>query len=249
MPRTALSSGPANSTTIARMWECRSTRRGSRPGGQRTASPAATRIRSSPTSDPAAALDHDEPGRVRVRVRLDRARRGRTPARTTTPRPSLWMTWPLTPSVPGGPSGRRWPTPKRRTSIGIGSTRGSAAALRLGGRSSAGSSSRVARTSSSCSSAARQPVLVGARGSAGTEEADPDERHRRPTISKITRTTMKSKTKSEAMISSPNSDETRPQQPLPQVEVRRVAVERPGPDVVEDHEDHRAGRATRPRAA
>ena len=30
------------------------------------------------------------------------------------------MTWPLTPSEPGGPSGRRWPTPKRRTSIGIG---------------------------------------------------------------------------------------------------------------------------------
>ena len=36
------------------------------------------------------------------------------------PRASLWMTWPLTPVVPGGPSGRRWPTPNRRTSIGIG---------------------------------------------------------------------------------------------------------------------------------
>jgi hypothetical protein len=26
----------------------------------------------------------------------------------------------VTPVVPGGPSGRRWPTPKRLTSIGIG---------------------------------------------------------------------------------------------------------------------------------
>src|SRR4051794_4522292 len=29
------------------------------------------------------------------------------------------MTWPVTPVVPGGPSVRRWPTPKRRISIGI----------------------------------------------------------------------------------------------------------------------------------
>ena len=35
------------------------------------------------------------------------------------PRPSLWITWPVTPVVPGGPSLRRWPTPNRRTSIGM----------------------------------------------------------------------------------------------------------------------------------
>ena len=64
-------------------------------------------------------------------------RRGRRPARDTTPRPSEWMTWPVTPSEPGGPSGRRLPTPKRRISIGIGRTRARSApaALRAGGRS------------------------------------------------------------------------------------------------------------------
>ena len=36
----------------------------------------------------------------------------------TIPRPSEWMTWPVSPTEPGGPSGRRWPTPKRRISIG-----------------------------------------------------------------------------------------------------------------------------------
>ena len=29
------------------------------------------------------------------------------------------MSWLLTPTLPGGPSGRRWPTPKRATSIGM----------------------------------------------------------------------------------------------------------------------------------
>ena len=36
---------------------------------------------------------------------------------------SLRMTWPSMPLVPGGPSGRRWPTPNRRTSIGTGAPR------------------------------------------------------------------------------------------------------------------------------
>ena len=34
--------------------------------------------------------------------------------------PVAVMTWPLTPSSHAGPPGRRLPTPKRRTSIGIG---------------------------------------------------------------------------------------------------------------------------------
>jgi hypothetical protein len=29
------------------------------------------------------------------------------------------MTWPLNPTDPMGPSGRRWPTPNRRISMGI----------------------------------------------------------------------------------------------------------------------------------
>src|SRR4029079_12138981 len=36
------------------------------------------------------------------------------------PRASEWMSWPVTPVVPGGPSARRWPTPNRRTSLGMG---------------------------------------------------------------------------------------------------------------------------------
>src|SRR5262245_45318530 len=35
-----------------------------------------------------------------------------------TPRASEWMTWPWTPTLPTGPSGRRLPTPNRRISIG-----------------------------------------------------------------------------------------------------------------------------------
>ena len=37
-----------------------------------------------------------------------------------TPDDSLRMTWPSMPVVPGGPSGRRCPTPNRLTSIGTG---------------------------------------------------------------------------------------------------------------------------------
>ena len=35
----------------------------------------------------------------------------------TTPRPSVWMTWPVSPTVPGGPSGRRLPDPEPPISI------------------------------------------------------------------------------------------------------------------------------------
>ena len=41
----------------------------------------------------------------------------------TAPRASLWMVCPVTPLVPGGPSGRRCPTPNRRISIGMAATR------------------------------------------------------------------------------------------------------------------------------
>ena len=40
-----------------------------------------------------------------------------------TPDGSLRMTWPPMPVVPGGPSGRRCPTPNRLTSIGTGRVR------------------------------------------------------------------------------------------------------------------------------
>jgi len=36
----------------------------------------------------------------------------------TLPRPSEWRTWPLSPTDPIGPPGRRFPTPNRRISIG-----------------------------------------------------------------------------------------------------------------------------------
>ena len=65
------SSGPANSTTIARISECSVQAACRTSAGQRTASPAATRVRSSGHGDPAAALDDDHPRGVRAGVRLD----------------------------------------------------------------------------------------------------------------------------------------------------------------------------------
>ena len=68
MPGSA-SVGPANSTTIARIWVPSVHAAVHDAGGHSTASPAATRACSSPTPHEAAALDHDEPGRVGVAVR------------------------------------------------------------------------------------------------------------------------------------------------------------------------------------
>jgi hypothetical protein len=85
---------------------------------QSTASPAAMRARSSPTSTkPPPSMTTNqvvfgfECGPILpLRAKASSLMR---------PRASLWMTRPSTPSVPGGPSGRRCPTPKRRISIGL----------------------------------------------------------------------------------------------------------------------------------
>ena len=76
---------PANSTTIARIGRLSVHAPCTTPAGHSTASPAATRACSSPTRDAPAALDHDEPRRVRVAVRLDRGRRARTRAPRSRP--------------------------------------------------------------------------------------------------------------------------------------------------------------------
>src|SRR5215210_4632791 len=90
--------------------------------GQTTASPAATRIRSSPTAaqpPPSMTIRYVVFGFECGSIRAPRPKA----SSDTTPRPSLWMTRPVIPVVPGGPSGRRCPTPNRRTSIGMSAVR------------------------------------------------------------------------------------------------------------------------------
>ncbi len=113
------SSAPANSTTIARIGPWSVHAACVTFAGQSTASPAATRRRSSPTST------QPPPSITQNQVVLGLSWGVMEPpvakaSSETSPRPSLWMTCPVSPTVPGGPSGRRCPTPKRRTSIGIG---------------------------------------------------------------------------------------------------------------------------------
>ena len=150
---------PANSTTIARIWAVLGPRAVGHVGRPQDRLAGRDPGLLLADADPAAALDHDEPGRVRVGVGLDPRRSARRRARAITPAASVWMTWPAMPVVPGGPSGRRWPTPNRRTSIGIGvasaALAGPASAPRGAGRASApaaavpssGSSPRGGRTS------------------------------------------------------------------------------------------------------
>ena len=57
-------------------------------------------------TDPAAALDDDEPVVFGLACGSMRAPRAKASS-VTAPRPSQWIGWPVTPTVPGGPSGRR----------------------------------------------------------------------------------------------------------------------------------------------
>ena len=70
-------------------------------------------------ADPAAALDDDEPASCSGWRAARSARRGRRRARRRCRGRRTWMTWPVSPTDPVGPSGRRWPTPNRRISMGI----------------------------------------------------------------------------------------------------------------------------------
>jgi hypothetical protein len=63
---------------------------------------------------------------------------------------------------------------------------------------------------------------------------------------KITRTTMNSKAKIEAVISRPNRLSPVHSSHSQRIEVRGVAVERPCPDVIEDHEDREEHERRRP---
>ena len=111
--------GGANSTTIARMCvpsvhaACRTS------GGHATASPARIRVRSSPTpTQPPPSITMNQ-----AALGLSAARSGALRANASsamTPGGPASITWPSIPDVPGGPSGRRCPTPNRRTSIGTG---------------------------------------------------------------------------------------------------------------------------------
>ena len=203
--------------------------------GHTTASPAATRIRSSPTCVPAAALDDDEVRRVRVRVRLDPATEAERQLGDRRPRPSLWMTWPVTPRCraarpdadgrprTGGPRSA-WPAPIS----GAGATGGRACP-------SGGSSPRPGELRLREVALLGESLLVRVEDRREPEEPDPGQR-RRARSTAMTRTMIRSNEKTAAVTSRPKTRSAGPKQPLVEVEVRRVAMERLGPDVVEDDE-------------
>ncbi len=121
-PAAAPASGPGSSTTIARICVPSVQAACSTSGGQRTASPAWTRARSSSTPTqppPSITTNHVWFGFVCGVIRACRPKA----SSATTPYGLLSMTCPSMPVVPGGPSGRRCPTPNRRISIGIGRLR------------------------------------------------------------------------------------------------------------------------------
>ena len=116
IPRAAASSAPANSTTNARISESSVQAACSTPAGQSTASPAATRARSSATRTQPPPSTITSQALFGLECRSMEARRANASS-ATRPRASAWITWDATPVVPSGPSGRRCPTPKRRISI------------------------------------------------------------------------------------------------------------------------------------
>ena len=85
--------------------------------GQSAASPAATRVRLLADAHPAAALDDDEPRRVRVGVRLDAGVAGEGQLGDDAAGVGVDDLAGQADRDPGGPSGRRWPTPNRRISM------------------------------------------------------------------------------------------------------------------------------------
>ena len=188
-------------------------------------------------ADPAAALDDDEPGRVRV-GRAARSGASRAKASSaTTPRPSEWMTWPVRPCEPGGPSGRRWPTPNRRISIGIGelaARRRRRCALAGDGRRACGSSPRGRRTSAWWSSAAGEPRLVRREERREPQEPDPDQRPEADDLDREDEEEVEHEQRLDDHQA--ERDQPGPPQPLPHVEVGRVLVEGPRPDDVQDDE-------------
>ena len=113
------SSAPANSTMNARISECSVQAAWVMSAGQRTASPAAIRVRSpaTPTQPPPSMTMNQR--RVRVGMRLDPGAAGEGELGDQAAGVAV-------DDLAGHagrarrPSGRRWPTPKRRISMGIG---------------------------------------------------------------------------------------------------------------------------------
>ena len=106
MPFIAASSASANSTMKARISECSVQAACGMSAGHRTASPAATRVRSSPTPTqppPSMTMSQVVFGAEYGSIRAPRANASSEMA----PRSSLWIGCPVTPVVPAGPSGRR----------------------------------------------------------------------------------------------------------------------------------------------
>src|SRR5215210_1171069 len=200
--------------------------------GQTTASPAATRIRSSPTAaqpPPSMTIRYVVFGFECGSIRAPRPKA----SSDTTPRPSLWMTRPVIPVVPGGPSGRRCPTPNRRTSIGMSAVRLAPPAAAPGGlrpdrRFRAGElrAREVALP--------REAMLIGCEDRREAAEADPDEDRQPHDRGRQHDEEVEHEDRADEQQA--ERDDPRPEELLIEVEVRRVAMEGARPDVVEDDE-------------
>src|SRR5450759_149212 len=165
---------------------------------------------------------------------------GRRAISAIKPRGSTWICCPSTPRVPGGPSGRLWPTPKRRISIEFGlhlQAPLAASALRLGRRRS------------------RPDRRLGMRGLrplevALTSEAlliDPDQRREMneadPDVEEGT-TDHRRQSEDEVEIEDREHQQQRedpnrgPHQPLIEVQEDRIGMQPAALEVVEDDGEH-----------
>ena len=213
--------------------------------GQRTASPAATLARSSPTPHPAATLDDDEPGRVRVGVRLDP---GAARERQLADHAAGVGVDDLAGQAAGVPTGRpaadgrhrtggsRWAVGPRRLSGG-GACRRPPTAL-------GGSSPRVRELLRGGSTLPRELAARRPRGAAGTAGTGPRRASPGPMIS-VTRIEEEVEDEDRPDDQQAERDQPGPPDPLPHVQVRRVAVERPRPERCTARSGRSAGRAPR----
>src|SRR5579859_1116398 len=215
--------------------------------GHRTASPAATRRRSPPTSTkppPSMTQNHVVFGFVWASIRPRRA----IASSATSPRPSEWITWPSTPRVPAGPSGRRWPTPNRRTSIGMGdpgppdrpdlAPPTPAARLRPDRRLGPGEL-RLREV-------ALPGELLFVDGEQRWESEEPRVQHRPDADRDRRQDDEEVEREDRGDDEQEAADHRRPEEPLPQVEVGRMTVEHPRPPVVQDDRGHDEDQADRP---
>src|SRR3954447_3665700 len=144
-------------------------------------------------------------------------------------RASESMTSPVTPTVPGGPIARRWPTPKRRMSISSAALGSPLVALRpdrrLGPRRV-----RAGEVALACE-------LMLVRLEQRRVAPEPCVGHDAETRDEDGEDHREIEHEDCADDHEEERDQAGPEDPLPHVEIRAVAMKRPSPERVEDDQD------------